>query len=227
MITAPRASRSARKITLINDFNGYVNLGMAKRSNPFEWSGGDPALDFVNTLDERPSASPIENLGGFADLVNFVEMAGLIEPGLAERLRTLKGPGTERAVRRARDLREHLFAILVAKHAGKSLPKASLNAIAAEVRQAHASRSLVASEASDSVRHDWLAPLSSEIPLYACALAAETLLITADHSRIRKCAGSDCDVYFIDTSKAHRRQWCSMQNCGNRAKQRRRRSKTE
>jgi predicted RNA-binding Zn ribbon-like protein len=42
--------------------------------------------------------------------------------------------------------------------------------------------------------------------------------------RIRQCGASDCKVYFIDTSKAHRRQWCSMQNCGNREKQRRWRS---
>ena len=28
---------------------------MSGRANPFEWSGGHPALDLVNTLDERPS----------------------------------------------------------------------------------------------------------------------------------------------------------------------------
>ena len=31
-------------------------------SDRFEWSGGHPALDLVNTLDERPSSAPIENL---------------------------------------------------------------------------------------------------------------------------------------------------------------------
>jgi len=36
---------------------------MSKRADPFEWGGGHPALDFVNTLDERPLDRPIENLG--------------------------------------------------------------------------------------------------------------------------------------------------------------------
>jgi len=35
---------------------------MSGSADPFEWSGGHPALDLVNTLDERPLPSPIENL---------------------------------------------------------------------------------------------------------------------------------------------------------------------
>ena len=34
---------------------------MSNRGDPFEWSGGHPALDLVNTLDERPFDAPIEN----------------------------------------------------------------------------------------------------------------------------------------------------------------------
>lgn len=197
---------------------------MAKRADPFDWSGGDPALDFVNTLDERPSSAPIENLATYGDLVRFAELAGLIEPSTSDRLRSLKGPDCSRIARRARQLREHLHALLAAARLGQAVPKASLDAIASDVRRAHAARVLVATATSSAVRHSWLSPTSPEIPLHACALAVETLLVTADHSRIRKCGASDCDVYFIDTSKAHRRQWCSMQNCGNREKQRRWRS---
>jgi predicted RNA-binding Zn ribbon-like protein len=194
---------------------------MARRANPFDWSGGDPALDFVNTLDERPSGAPVENLATYGDLVRFAELAGLTEPSTSVRLRSLEGPDCSRIARRARELREHLHALLAAAQLGQTVPKASLDAIASEVRRAHAARVLVATATSRVVKHSWLSPSSPEIPLHACALAVETLLVTADHSRIRKCGASDCDVYFIDTSKAHRRQWCSMQNCGNREKQRR------
>ncbi len=197
---------------------------MAGRANPFDWSGGDPALDFVNTLDERPSGAPVENLATYGELVRFAGLAGLIEASASARLRSLEGPNCSRIARRARELREHLHAILAAAHSGKTVPKASLDAIGSEVRRAHAARVLVATATSNAFRHSWISPSSPEIPLHACALAIETLLVTADHSRIRKCGASDCDVYFIDTSKAHRRQWCSMQNCGNRAKQRRWRS---
>jgi len=176
---------------------------MAGSANPFDWSGGDPALDFVNTLDERPSGAAVENLATYRDLVSFAALAGLIEASASDRLRSLKGPNCLRIARRARELREHLHAILAAAHAGKTVPKTAT---------------------SNAVRHGWISPSSPEIPLHACALAIESLLVMADHSRIRKCGASDCEVYFIDTSKAHRRQWCSMQNCGNREKQRRWRS---
>jgi predicted RNA-binding Zn ribbon-like protein len=197
---------------------------MAGRANPFDWSGGDPALDFVNTLDERPSGASVERLATYGDLVRFSELAGLIEASASNRLRSFEGPNCSRIARRARELREQLYAILAAAHSGKTVPKAALDAVASEVRRAHAARVFVATATSNTVRHGWISPSSPEIPLHACALSIETLLVAADHRRIRKCGASDCEVYFIDTSKAHRRQWCSMQNCGNREKQRRWRS---
>jgi predicted RNA-binding Zn ribbon-like protein len=36
--------------------------------------------------------------------------------------------------------------------------------------------------------------------------------------RIRACDHEDCILYFIDTSKAGKRRWCSMDTCGNRKK---------
>jgi len=78
---------------------------MARRANPFDWSGGDPALDFVNTLDERPSGAPVENLAIYGDLVRFAELAGLIEASVSDRLRSLEGPNCFRIARRARENR--------------------------------------------------------------------------------------------------------------------------
>ena len=106
------------------------------------------------------------------DLVRFAELAGPVEASASARLRSLDGPTGARVARRARELREQLYAILAAAHSEKAVPKASL------------------ARCGRSPSHP-------------------------------KCGASDCEVYFIDTSKAHRRQWCSMQNCGNREKQRR------
>ncbi|MGD7007011.1 CGNR zinc finger domain-containing protein [Metabacillus sp. 84] len=36
--------------------------------------------------------------------------------------------------------------------------------------------------------------------------------------RIRKCNHEECRLYFVDTSKAGKRRWCSMELCGNRKK---------
>ncbi|GGO97457.1 CGNR zinc finger domain-containing protein [Wenjunlia tyrosinilytica] len=35
-------------------------------------------------------------------------------------------------------------------------------------------------------------------------------------ARLRECAGEDCDLVYLDTSRGHRRRWCSSEVCGNR-----------
>jgi predicted RNA-binding Zn ribbon-like protein len=198
---------------------------MSQRKDPFDWSGGHPALDFVNTLDERSSTEPIERLAAYADLVRFTGLAGLIDQPTANRLRKLIGPGRARIVGRARALREHLHGVLAASQRRRLASLNALRSITLAVHQAQAARSLVVVDgARGLVRYDWISPLAPDVPLHACALAIEDLLVGTDPSRIRKCRAPDCDVYFIDTSKGRRRLWCRMSNCGNREKQRRWRS---
>src|SRR5215813_12217573 len=87
-------------VTVIAVITGYVRQQarsrMPGRANPFDWSGGDPALDFVNTLDERPSGAPVENLATYGELVRFAALAGLIDVSASRRLRRLKGPNCSR-----------------------------------------------------------------------------------------------------------------------------------
>jgi predicted RNA-binding Zn ribbon-like protein len=197
---------------------------MSDRGDPFEWSGGHPALDLVNTLDERPFDEPVENLAAYRDLVRFTELAGLVEPALAATLRTRSGTACARVLERACELREHLHAVLSAVHKRRPASQSDLDAIAAAVQAAHAARGLGRPTSTSLASRRWSRPMDVATPLHACALAVESLLMEVDRARIRKCAASDCGVYFVDMSKGHRRQWCSMGNCGNREKQRRWRS---
>jgi predicted RNA-binding Zn ribbon-like protein len=201
-----------------------ARANMSRRTDPFEWSGGHPALDLVNTLDERPFDQPIENLAAYPDLVRFTELAGLVEPALAAGLQALTGPACTRVAKRARELREHVHGVLAALHKQRPASQRDLDAIESAIRVARAARVLVASPSGGLAHYRWPQPATVEVPLHACALAVEDLLTDVDRGRIRKCGASDCDVYFVDTSKGHRRQWCSMKNCGNREKQRRWRS---
>jgi predicted RNA-binding Zn ribbon-like protein len=194
---------------------------MSDRAGPFDWSGGHPALDLVNTRDERPFPAPIENLATYVDLVRFAELAMLIEPSVAQRLRKLTGPAGSRVATRARKLREHLHDVLAATHSGRPTSQTDLDAIGRAIQGAHSARALALSASPALATHRWSQPIAPEIPLHACALSIEHLLVDVDRKRIRKCGAPDCAVYFIDTSKGHRRQWCSMKNCGNREKQRR------
>lgn len=196
---------------------------MADHTDRFEWNGGHPALDFVNTLDERPSAVPIEKLVTYRDLVRFAELADLIELRTAAALLRTGGRSGSHIVRRARRLREHLHDVLAAENSGRPARQLDLDAVSAAIRTAHATRRLVASPSPGHARHRWFPATAAEIPLHACSLAVEDLLVDEARKRIRKCEASDCDAYYIDTSKGQRRHWCSMTGCGNREKQRRRR----
>jgi predicted RNA-binding Zn ribbon-like protein len=195
-------------------------------ANPFEWSGGHPALDLVNTLDERPSASPIEHLATYRDLTRFAALAGLIDDRTAARLARLDSTGSP-IVKRARKLREHLHDVLAAVHWQRRPRQSDLDALSAAIQAAHAARTLVASSSPGLANRRWSPALAREIPLHACSLAIECLLVEEPRKRIRKCGASDCDVYYLDTSKGRRRQWCSMKGCGNREKQRRWRGTTQ
>jgi predicted RNA-binding Zn ribbon-like protein len=200
---------------------------MAATANPFDWSGGHPALNFVNTLDERPLPQPIERLGDYAALVRFAELTGLITPKQARRLRKHTGSALQKLARDARMLREELFAVLTAARRRTKLPPRPLLGLTAAIARAHAARVLAGSNGPGITSYDWASSDAAEVPLHACALAIADLLTGEDRKRIRKCGAGDCAVYFIDRSKGHRRHWCSMANCGNREKQRRWRATAE
>jgi hypothetical protein len=55
----------------------------------------------------------------------------------------------------------------------------------------------------------------------AIVRSAVELLTSEDRSRLRVCAGEDCDWLFVDGSRNRSRRWCDMSTCGNRAKARR------
>ena len=101
---------------------------MCGRANPFEWSGGHPALDLVNTLDERPSPTPIENLATYHDLTSFAALAGLLDRRTAARLQRLDSPGFH-VVKHARKLREHLHDVLAAANSTASAAIRSRRAV--------------------------------------------------------------------------------------------------
>jgi predicted RNA-binding Zn ribbon-like protein len=69
------------------------------------------------------------------------------------------------------------------------------------------------------INRRWTNPAQLLVP---GAEAWSRLFIEGDPSMVRRCEG--CTLWFYDRTKAHRRRWCSMALCGNRAKARRHRS---
>ncbi|HEV8591494.1 MAG TPA: ABATE domain-containing protein [Pyrinomonadaceae bacterium] len=54
--------------------------------------------------------------------------------------------------------------------------------------------------------------------LVPIAESTADLLCFGDLAQVKKCENESCVLHFYDTSKNHRRRWCSMAACGNRAK---------
>ena len=58
-----------------------------------------------------------------------------------------------------------------------------------------------------------------QLALAILARSIAGFLITAEFKYLRRCANADsCAIIFYDTTKNHRRQWCSNSMCGNRFK---------
>lgn len=58
-------------------------------------------------------------------------------------------------------------------------------------------------------------------PLAAIARDAAELLVSGRAARVRCCGDARCGWMFIDPARGRGRRWCSMADCGNRAKARR------
>ncbi|GHF66428.1 CGNR zinc finger domain-containing protein [Streptomyces griseosporeus] len=46
--------------------------------------------------------------------------------------------------------------------------------------------------------------------------AVELLTDPVARACLRQCAGDNCPIVYLDTSRGHRRRWCSSEVCGNR-----------
>ena len=192
---------------------------MSDRANPFEWSGGHPALDLVNTWMNALVRAD-QNLVTFRDLTRFAELAGLVDRRTAARLQRPDSRSSSSIVKSVRKLREHLHDVLAATNSGRSPRQSDLDVLSTAIQAAHAAQKLVAVPPRPGLAdRRWSPSRACEIPLHACSLAIECLLVGEERKRIRKCEAPDCDVYYLDTSKGQRRQWCSMRGCGNREKQ--------
>ncbi|MFZ1006291.1 MAG: ABATE domain-containing protein [Candidatus Sulfotelmatobacter sp.] len=205
-----------------------------KPRNPlFELIAGNLCLDFVNTLDNRPSGEPKELLENYYDLAHFGEDAGILTREqlrlLFEQVRLMPNEADE-AVRRARDLREALHEIFSALMNRQTAPHLAMEKLNANLHDAALHSRLVqptevqpkASESEKSQgplvwRFDDVTSSFNAI-LWPIARAAAELLASNDVALVRTCSSPACQWFFLDTSKNHRRRWCDMKVCGNRAK---------
>jgi len=193
-----------------------------KRRRPpkFELIGGNVCLDFINTLDDRPSDKPKELLTDYYELARFGEDAGILTPEqqdfLCENVHLMPGEAAG-ALRRAIHLREAMYAVFSALMKGQTVPPVEMDTLNAYIQDAALHSRLVESAGRCQWRFDNMGS-AFDAMLWPIARAAADLLASSDVALVRACSSETCQWYFLDTSKNHHRRWCSMKQCGNRAK---------
>jgi predicted RNA-binding Zn ribbon-like protein len=179
--------------------------------------GGHLCLDFINTVGGRkvglspaqPGARAViiaDKLSSYRDLIIWSRHAGVIEERPAHKL-LLDGSTNMSVARevfdRAITLREAMYRVFHGIVRAVPASKTDLDLINRELLKARA--------------HERL--------LWPIVHSAAEFLTDADLSRLRECGGEQCGWLFEDTSRNRSRRWCYMQDCGNRDKVRRFRSR--
>jgi predicted RNA-binding Zn ribbon-like protein len=181
-------------------------------------------LDFANTLDWHASEHPVETINSYVDLVSWASQASLLSDRIAQQLlrsAARQTTGADAVLTQARTFREALYGILVAS-AHRKTPRASdvaaFNAILSNyLAQSQLIRKNEGFTWAWAGREDALDQM-----LWGVAHSATALLTSSELQRVGQCADDrGCGYLFLDTSKNHTRQWCSMRGCGNRAKAKR------
>lgn len=167
----------------------------------FEFIADRPALDFVATVSER-GTTDLDALRSPADLADWVRQCGVIDDEPAV---------TAADLEQAKALREALFSLIAALINGTPPPH-----LDREIVNAAAGRPgpLLELDTLGRVRR------SGDLNAVLAVLATDVVALydSPDRDVIRWCDDNRCTRPFIDRSRGHRRRWCGMPGCGDRAK---------
>jgi predicted RNA-binding Zn ribbon-like protein len=205
--------------------------GTAKGQTLFDLSGGHPALDLVNSLDNRfRHDGPNEILVGYGELLRFLGESELLDTRQIRLLgKGASGEAAEQTLRSVRELREAAAGVFYATFEQRVPPPADLKTLERCFLAASQHRGLHWQTAAQGHQHvhanitwQWTAAESDpKLPLWILSQSVSDLLLSADLTRVRTCDVDTCRWLFLDTSKNHTRRWCNMKVCGNRMKARR------
>ena len=181
-------------------------------------------LAFANTMHWHASDDPQETLHTYVDLIEWSHGEGLITESEMDNLLCIaeeRPAEAKRVLQQAVALREVLYRIFAAVADGDSPSETDLAVFNSALSRAMSGAQLIQSETGFA--WDWEEeddPL--DITLGPIIRSAGVLLTSELRERVGQCADDrGCGWLFLDTSKNRSRRWCSMNDCGNRAKQHR------
>ncbi len=186
-------------------------------SHTFELVGGNPVLDFLNTIHDWTTAESDDYLAELDDALRFGEAAGLLTRADA---RSPAARESRTELRRLRDLRARLERIFRAVIESRDPSAADLDLLATDA--AAAARSACLSSDRGRVVRRIPTDRALSATLRWRLVEAAVALLTAPPDVLRRVkACPSCGWFFRDETKSNTRRWCSMATCGSIAKSRR------
>ena len=189
------------------------------RPEPF-FIADSVALDFLNSV-AVPKADEYDWLESGEDVLDWLVQSGLVKEEQVKALRNPKVRSSLDAVsKKIRAFREEFrFFVISTSEAGQVQDDHpfinKLNRLMSEGEQKMRLSSAAGGGYALKVVYE-INKAGDLLPRLAAACAE--LIAEANFAYIRKCEGPGCTLYFRDVSKNHKRRWCSMEVCGNRAK---------
>ncbi len=198
-------------------------MTVAQRPDPF-LIADNPALDFLNSIC-APWGEEIEWIENGDDLVKWLIHSELINDHEQGQIYSkLSKDQLNEAAERARNMREW-FRGFVSNYAGKPIAGEALTDLKPLndlLRGDHLYRQIgIIEDDQLGAKFHWqelrrwhktddlLSVIAAEMGRFICS---------ADFTLVKNCEGPTCSLWFLDISKNHKRRWCSMSVCGNRAK---------
>jgi predicted RNA-binding Zn ribbon-like protein len=183
----------------------------------------DLAIRFVNTVAWRLRDPSEDRIGSPQLLLRWLQQNDLISLGESRRI-TLAWAARPNAAKHIHDaalrLREVIYALLIGVIRRRS-PDAEVMTYFSEFVGRPSALRLQWQEGHPG----WTAMETLETAddlLRPIALSAAALMTGPRADRIKQCQDDrGCGWLFVDESRAQNRRWCSMGDCGNRAKARR------
>ncbi|TIX87791.1 ABATE domain-containing protein [Rhizobium sp. P44RR-XXIV] len=190
--------------------------------SPAIFVGDTMGLDFLNSV-ATPIDAPIDWIDDGEGLLRWLEQAGLVPPETLKVMREQALPGElDKVADQARSLREW-FRNFVRERKGRPLTPEALDELEPLNRLLERDEGfnrVLAREDGGGLdfqsRRKWRSPEALLLPI---GEALGRFVCTEDFSDVKACEGHACTLLFVDHTRGHRRRWCSMAMCGNRAKQ--------
>jgi predicted RNA-binding Zn ribbon-like protein len=181
----------------------------------FIFVGEHPAIDFANTFS-TPNGEGTEHLRAWTDVIDWLSLTGLsMDRGL--KLPAARGVA---ALRSVVELRQAWAAELARLTAGEKVSDKFLERVNRLLADDVFHEKLRREEGTGFRLVRAVSQLRGEkLALALLGRQIAVFLAEANLSYLHRCANTaSCVLYFYDTTKNHRRQWCSVASCGNRHK---------